>query len=162
MLRFPTGRYTSRLCRRASSVVTTPMCNPFLISENRMRFPPSIQVSDDALRRSRHGSPPSTGTSQVSHGSDVPYTIRIPSGENVGLNFPRNPPCVSWIGSPDGSIFTYTSPGVRNVPFPRMNASNLSSGDNAGYTAESVKKVSCYRSPWFAWLAHISKLRELR
>ena len=117
MLRSPTGRYTSRLCPRPSSVVTTPICNPLLISENRSRFPPSIQVSDDALRRIRRGSPPSTGTSHVSHGSAVPYTIRVPSGENVGLNF-TNLSCVSWTGSPDGSIFTYTSPGVRNVPLP--------------------------------------------
>src|SRR5579864_2311217 len=114
MLRSPRGRYTSRLCPRPSSVVTTPICIPLLISENRSRFPPSIHVSDDALRNIRRGSLPSTGTSHVFHGSTVPYTIRVPSGENTGLNF-DSLSCVSWTGSPDGSIFTYTSPGPRNV-----------------------------------------------
>src|SRR5271169_3454980 len=142
MLRSPAGKYTSRLCPRPSSVVTTPIFTPFLISENRSRFPPSIHVSDDALRRINRGSPFSTGTSHVSHGSSVPYTIRVPSGENAGLNL-NNLSCVSWTGSPDGSIFTYTSPGPRNVLLPLMNVNIRPSGDSSGYTAASVKNVSC-------------------
>src|SRR6516165_7521128 len=142
MLRLPAGQYTSRLCPRPSSVVTTPKCIPFLSSENRIRFPPSIHVSDDAFRNIRRGSPPMTDTSHVSHGSTVPYAIRVPSGENAGLNF-NNLSFVNRIGSPDGSIFTYTSPSPKNVFAPRINVNNRPSGDNAGYTAASVKKVSC-------------------
>ena len=33
-----------------------------------------------------------------------------------------------------------------NEPFPRMKASIRPSGDRSGYTAESVKKVSCFHS----------------
>src|SRR5215469_2832233 len=94
----------------------------------------------------RRASPPSTGTSHVSHGFTVPYRISAPSGENVGLSLSRGAEVLSWVsctGSPAGRIFTYTSPGLRKVWLPLMNASKRPSGDNAGYTAASVKKVSC-------------------
>ena len=75
------------------------------------------------------------------------------SGENEGLslNF------ASWVsctGSPLGSILTYTSPGPKKELLPRMKASIRPSEDKAGYTAASVKNVSCCHSllgrrpPW--------------
>src|SRR5712671_2707538 len=72
--------------------------------------------------------------------------MREPSGENTGLSF-NVLSRVNCTGSPFGSIFTYTSAGPKNVSDPRRNASIRPSGDNAGYTAESVKEVSCSHLP---------------
>src|SRR6516225_6731158 len=131
MLRSPSGRNTSRCWPRASSVVTTPMCSPVLISENINRFPFSTQVNDDAFLSINRGSPPSTGTSHSSHGPTTLYAMRVPSSEN------------------DGNNFTYTSPGPKKVSLPRMNTSSLPSGESSGYTAESVKNVICSHFPLF-------------
>src|SRR5208283_3442971 len=146
MLRSPSGKNTSRLCPLPSSVVTTPMCSPLLISENNSRFPPSIHVSDEAFLSITRGSPPITGTSHTSQGPSVLYTTFVPSGENVGLSF-HVPSCVNCTGSPEGSSFTKIWPGPINVSLPRMNVSIRPSGEISGYTAESAKNVNCCHLP---------------
>src|ERR1700678_2777123 len=131
MLRSPSGTYTSRPCPRDSSVVTRAICKPCLISEKSTRLPPSIQVRDDAFGKKTRGSPPSTGTSQTSHGPAVLYAIRVLSGEKIGLNFSVLS-CVSCTGSPSGRNCTYICPRPKNDSVPRMNASILPSEDSAG------------------------------
>jgi hypothetical protein len=56
----------SLACERFSRAVTTAMWIPFLISEKRS-WSLLSQVSPSALPRRRRGSPPSTGTTTVSH-----------------------------------------------------------------------------------------------
>src|SRR6516164_8894096 len=146
--RSSSGKYTSRCWPRASSVVTTPMCSPLLISENISRFPFSIQVIDDAFLSINRGSPPITGTSHTSHGPTTLYAICEPSGENIGDIFTRSS-FVSGTGSPDGNNFTYTFPAPKRVPLPRMNVSIRPSGESSGYTAETVKNVNCSHCPLF-------------
>ena len=70
---------------------------------------------------------------------------REPSGENTGRNFSFES-CVSCRGWPSGKNLTQICPRPKNELFPRMNASIRPSADRAGYTAESVKKVSCSHS----------------
>lgn len=51
---------------KAQHVAAMPGRRPFLISEKRRRLPPSIQVTEEALRNMSWGSPPRTGTVQTS------------------------------------------------------------------------------------------------
>src|ERR1700689_3628437 len=67
------------------------------------------------------------------------------SAEKTGFNF-CEASCVSSTAWPSGRNLTQTCPGPKNELLPRMNASIRPSGESAGYTAESVKKVSCSQS----------------
>src|SRR6185369_11844876 len=107
----------------------------------------SIHTSPEAFGSHSRGSPPSTGTTQVSQSRELPfvYAIRDPSGEKTGLIFGVSS-CVSCTGSPLGSIFTYTCPGPRKVLGPRMKVSMRPSGESAGWLTESAKFVICTHS----------------
>src|SRR6202158_6227065 len=72
--------------------------------------------------------------------------MRDPSGENAGLSF-NVLSRVNCTGAPLGSIFMYTSDGPKKVSGPRRHARIRASADTAGYTAESVKEVSCSHFP---------------
>src|SRR6478752_10817278 len=102
------GTYRLRDSVRFSLDLTIAMCNPVLISENSRSLLPT-QVSPEALRSHRRGSPRSVGTSHVSQ--ELPaltvYAIRLPSGENAGLILDRVS-LVSAIGSPSGSSLMYS------------------------------------------------------
>ena len=117
-----------------------------MISENSTRWS-AIQVSPEALGRSRTGWPPSTGTVQVSHcpESTSVYATREPSGVNTGPYF-RPGDVVSCTDSPFGSSLTKIWPDPRNESPPRLNVTIRPSGDRLGASTESLKFVSCMYS----------------
>src|SRR5438067_12723396 len=90
--------------------VTIPMWRPLMISENKIRWP-LIHVSPEALGSSSTGSPPATGTVQVSQERETPlplkrvYAIREPSGVKTGPYFTLRS-FVRGTGSPLGSNLT--------------------------------------------------------
>src|SRR5580692_412094 len=87
------GAYTMRRWPRPRSVVTISICSPSASSEKSRLLPLSSHDSEEALGKVIRGSPPRTGTSQLSHGGTVPYATLEPSGEKVGLNLGRE----SWV-----------------------------------------------------------------
>ena len=80
------------------------MQNPiFDLRKQQLRF--ADPTRPEAFGSHRRGSPPKTGTTQVSQIPRTVYAMREPSGEKTGLILRRSS-WVSWTGSPLGSIFT--------------------------------------------------------
>src|SRR6185295_738336 len=110
-----------------------PMGYLGLASENSSS-PWPAHVSPDLSCSHWRGSPPRTGTTQVSRlncGSTTVYAIVRPSGENAGSVFLRES-LVSCTGSPSGNRLTYIWPNPYVERGPRTNASILPSAEIAG------------------------------
>src|SRR6202041_4063973 len=110
------------------------MCKPASTSENN-KCRSSIHESPEALGKSRCESPPSAGTSQVSHDVPLVNAMRAPSGENVTSILLES----RWViccGAPLGKSITYTCSSL-------MKPSRWPSGENSASLTVLVELVSC-------------------